>query len=233
MKKTLLLLIITVSLFIITGCADIPSIDNIPEEFKNIEGTYNITFFGSEITNLHGASNADLFETYNNYYISNNCQKASELFPDIINKNGKNKCDAHTKINLLTNDAVIYLINNQISLKAKLQVAQGIAENYKTYKYQYITTELSDFLKGDEIKEYYYDAVSNGISTTAYKYPDNNYTVTKIDEKTIQIDAFYHRKEIKLNTTGDYINVNTKNIFILEKIDNNTIELINNNDYPF
>lgn len=153
MKKTLLLLIITVSLFIITGCAeekssksaDIPSIDNIPEEFKNIEGTYNITFFGSEITNLHGASNVDLFETYNNYYISNNCQKASELFPDVINKNGKNKCDAHTEINLLTNDAVIYLINNQISLKAKLQVAQGIAENYKTYKYQYITTELSDF----------------------------------------------------------------------------------------
>lgn len=29
------------------------------------------------------------------------------------------------------------------------------------------------------------------------------------------------------------INVNTKNTYILEKIDNDTIELINNNDYPF
>lgn len=239
MKKTLLLLIITVSLFIITGCAeekssksaDIPSIDNIPEEFKNIEGTYNITFFGSEITNLHGASNVDLFETYNNYYISNNCQKAQELFPDVINKNGKNKCDEVTQLNLLTNKAVIYIFDNQISFKAKLQ-AEGIAENYKTYKYQYITTELSDFLKGDEIKEYYYDAVSNGISTTAYKYPDNNYTITRLDENTIKIDILYNRKNIMLDSYNN-MHVNTKNTYILEKIDNNTIELINNNDYPF
>lgn len=29
------------------------------------------------------------------------------------------------------------------------------------------------------------------------------------------------------------MHVNTKNTYILEKIDNNTIELINNNDYLF
>lgn len=29
------------------------------------------------------------------------------------------------------------------------------------------------------------------------------------------------------------INVNTKNTYILEKLDNDTIELINNNDYSF
>lgn len=239
MKKTLLLLIITVSLFIITGCAeekssksaDIPSIDNIPEEFKNIEGTYNITFFGSEITNLHGASNVDLFETYNNYYISNNCQKAQELFPDVINKNGKNKCDEVTQLNLLTNKAVIYIFDNQISFKAKLQAEGSITDKYLTYKYQYITSAPSNSLNGNEIKEYYYD--NNNISDTAYEHSDNNYVITKLNDKTIQIDIFYYRKDIKLDTIFNNINVDTKNTYILEKIDNNTIELINNNDYPF
>ena len=116
MKKIFLLLSIAVILFLFTGCAEEKSslntdslpVDNIPEEFKNLAGTYNIIFFGSELTNLNNAINIDLFETYNNYYISNNCQKANELFPDVINNNGKNKGDEVTQLNLLTNKAVIY-----------------------------------------------------------------------------------------------------------------------------
>ena len=57
MKKILLIFSIAVFLFILTGCAeeklslntDSLPVDNIPEEFKNLAGTYNITFFGSEI----------------------------------------------------------------------------------------------------------------------------------------------------------------------------------------
>lgn len=239
MKKTLLIFSITVFLFILTGCAEEKSslntdslpVDNIPEEFKNLAGTYNITFFGSEINSLISGSSEDLFETYNDYYITNNCQKANELFPDVINNNGKNKCDEVTQLNLLTNKAVIYIFNNQISFKAKLQAEGSITDKYLTYKYQYITSAPSNSLNGNEIKEYYYD--NNIISDTAYEHSDNNYVITKLNDKTIQIDIFYYGKDIKLDTIFNNINVNTKNTYILEKLDNNTIELINNNDYPF
>lgn len=240
MKKTLLIFSITVFLFILTGCAEEKSslntdslpVDNIPEEFKNLAGTYNITFFGSEINSLNSGSSVDLFETYNDYYITNNCQKANELFPDVINNNGKNKCDEFTEINLLTSQAVVYLVDNKISLTAKLQAANGIVEKYQTYKYQYITFDSTDKLNGYNFKEYYYDVVSNGVSNTAYKYPSNNYNITKLDEKTIKIEIIYNRKDIMLDAQNN-INVNTKNTYILEKLDNNTIELINNNDYVF
>lgn len=240
MKKTLLIFSITVFLFILTGCAEekvlnngaIQEIDTIPDEFKNIAGTYNITFFGSEINSLNSGSSVDLFETYNDYYITNNCQKANELFPDVINNNGKNKCDEFTEINLLTNQAVVYLVDNKISLTAKLQAENGIVEKYQTYKYQYITFDSTDKLNGYNFKEYYYDVVSNGISNTAYKYPYNNYNITKLDEKTIKIEIIYNRKDIMLDAQNN-INVNTKNTYILEKIDNDTIELTNINDYPF
>ena len=240
MKKTLLIFSITVFLFILTGCAEEKSslntdslpVDNIPEEFKNLAGTYNITFFGSEINSLNSGSSVDLFETYNDYYITNNCQKANELFPDVINNNGKNKCDEFTEINLLTSQAVVYLVDNKISLTAKLQAANGIVEKYQTYKYQYITFDSTDKLNGYNFKEYYYDVVSNGVSNTAYKYPYNSYNITKLDEKTIKIEIIYNRKDIMLDAQNN-INVNTKNTYILEKIDNDTIELINNNDYPF
>lgn len=240
MKKILLIFSITVFLFILTGCAEekvlnngaIQGIDTIPDEFKNIAGTYNITFFGSEINSLNSGSSVDLFETYNDYYITNNCQKANEFFPDVINSNGKNKCDELTEINLLTNQAVVYLIDNKISLTAKLQAANGIVEKYQTYKYQYITFDSTDKLNGYNFKEYYYDVVSNGVSNTAYKYPYNNYNITKLDEKTIKIEIVYNRRDIMLDAQNN-INVNTKNTYILEKIDNDTIELTNINDYPF
>lgn len=237
MKKILLIFSITVFLFILTGCAEekvlnngaIQEIDTIPDEFKNIAGTYNITFFGSEITS-NNSNKED--NTYNDYYITNDCQKASELFPDIINNNGKNKCGDTTQINLLTHEAVIFFINNKISLTAKLQAENGIVEKYQTYKYQYITFDSTDKLNGYNFKEYYYDVVSNGVSNTAYKYPYNNYNITKLDEKTIKIEIVYNRRDIMLDAQNN-INVNTKNTYILEKIDNDTIELINNNDYPF
>ena len=237
MKKILLIFSITVFLFILTGCAEekvlnngaIQEIDTIPDEFKNIAGTYNITFFGSEITS-NNSNKED--NTYNDYYITNDCQKANELFPDIINNNGKNKCGDTTQINLLTHEAVIFFINNKISLTAKLQAENGIVEKYQTYKYQYITFDSTDKLNGYNFKEYYYDVVSNGVSNTAYKYPYNSYNITKLDEKTIKIEIVYNRKDIMLDAQNN-INVNTKNTYILEKIDNDTIELINNNDYSF
>ena len=240
MKKIFLLL--STALFLFTGCAeesntlsDIQGNNNSnssdpdnPVSLKELQGTYNITFFGSEITS-NNSNKED--NTYNDYYITNDCQKASELFPDIINNNGKNKCDDTTQINLLTHDAVIFFINNKISLTAKIQAEKGLTDKYRTYKYQHITFGSSDKLSGYGIKEYYYD--NNNISDTAYEHSDNNYVITKLNDKTIQIDIFYYRKNIKLDTIFNNINVDTKNTYILEKLDNNTIELINNNDYPF
>lgn len=91
---------------------------------------------------------------------------------------------------------------------------------------------MSSELSGRGIKEYYYDTVSNGVSNTAYEYTDNDYIITKIDEKTIKLDIFYTGKDIFLDAQNS-MNVDTKNTYILEKVDNDTIELINSNDYPF
>lgn len=240
MNKIFLLLCIAVFFAVFTGCAgekssfsaNIPPVDTISDKFQGLAGTYNITFFGSEITDINDAVNSELFDVYNNYYITNNCQKALELFPKIIDNNDINKCDGFAEINLLTSDAVIYTIKNQISLKVKLQAENGITDKYKTYKYQYITSGLSSELSGRGIKEYYYDTVSNGVSNTAYEYTDNDYIITKIDEKTIKLDIFYTGKDIFLDAQNS-MNVDTKNTYILEKVDNDTIELINSNDYPF
>ncbi len=101
MKKIFLLFSIAVFLYLFIGCleetslfnADFPPFNNIPDKFQGFSGTYKVTFFGSEFTRGNIVSNAELLNTYNDYYVTNNCQKAKELFPDIINKNGKNQCD--------------------------------------------------------------------------------------------------------------------------------------------
>ncbi|MDE7034100.1 MAG: hypothetical protein K2O68_03825 [Mucispirillum sp.] len=46
------------------------------------------------------------------------------------------------------------------------------------------------------------------------------------------MDIFYTGKDIFLDAQNS-MNVDTKNTYILEKVDNDTIELINSNDYPF
>ncbi len=241
MKKIFLLL--STALFLFTGCAeesntlsDIQGNNNSnssdpdnPVSLKELQGTYNITFFGSEITS-NNSNKED--NTYNDYYITNDCQKASELFPDIINNNGKNKCGDTTQINLLTHDAVIFFINNKISLTAKIQAEKGLTDKYRTYKYQHITFGSSDKLSGYGIKEYYYDLSSNKISNKPYEYQDSNYIITKLDDKTIKIEIFYNSKEIWQDIQTS-MNVNTTNTYILEKKDNNTIELTYSNDHPF
>ncbi len=90
MKKIFLLFSIAVFLYLFTGCLEETSLfNNIPDKFQGFSGTYKVTFFGSEFTRENIVSNAELLNTYNDYYVTNNCQKAKELFPDIINKNGK------------------------------------------------------------------------------------------------------------------------------------------------
>lgn len=89
MKKIFLLFSIAVFLYLFTGCLEETSLNNIPDKFQGFSGTYKVTFFGSEFTRVNIVSNAELLNTYNDYYVTNNCQKAKELFPDIINKNGK------------------------------------------------------------------------------------------------------------------------------------------------
>lgn len=87
MKRFILIVVIS---FIFLSCSDdkntspiTPPI-TIKEYFKGLSGTYKINFFGSEITKFLGGSSYELFDKYNDYYITNYCIKASELLPDTI-----------------------------------------------------------------------------------------------------------------------------------------------------
>lgn len=115
-------------------------------------------------------------------------------------------------------------------ITAKLQTNGGITDKYLTYKY--ISFNPSDELNGIGVKVYYYDEVSDNVSIN-YKEYHTTYYVTKIDNDTIKLEFMYNRQTIALEKYGNKMDVNTKNTLILEKIDNNTIELINSNNYPF
>lgn len=76
MKKIFLLFSIAVFLYLFTGCLEETSLfNNIPDKFQGFSGTYKVTFFGSEFIRENIVSNAELLNTYNDYYVTNNCRK--------------------------------------------------------------------------------------------------------------------------------------------------------------
>lgn len=231
MKNIFILL--SILLFVVTGCSDenntsksnsseagdnsSVSVPDVP--VNELQGTYKVTFFGSEI------------KEHNDYYVTNDCKKAEELFSDIVNKNGKNKCSGENEIKLLESDnsskAVIYIRqdNNKKYVVINIQADDGIGNNYLTYKYQYIRTNSFDALSGRGFKEYFYDETLDNVSEDPAEFSEDTFHIEMIDGNKLKLSFNYTDKRIALSN-GSSINADTKNTFILEKIGDDTRELL-------
>ena len=169
MKKSLFIILsCMLAAFIITGCSE--DSDNnsgnstgteggntTPDYNKELTGTYEITFFGTQVTNAKG-NNETIVGMADLMYVSNDCAKAKELYPDIIDINMKNQCP--TKDNegnpqkgiaeLLDGVAVVSIENNKLNMSSRVQLAGQIMDTFAPAdKYQF--TEYYETSKGLEL----------------------------------------------------------------------------------
>lgn len=228
MKKSLLLILASLfAVFALAGCAEdskndtpAPTPGSVPSE---LAGTYNVTFFGSQVTNVRDAdplgSMADMF------YISNDCAKAKELYPDVIGANGKNNCTAEGQSTLLDGKVVIAVANEEMNVTSRMQMEGGAVEASPTDKYQftkyYTTNDLTTF-SGKGVSSWNYDDVNNAPSAASTEFPESPYTVSKLADGSIRIDMTLVGKVVEGIATVD-----AKNTIILTKISDDTTALTN------
>ena len=228
MKKSLLLILASLfAIFALTGCAEDSKNNNggttpttpgtVPAEYA---GTYEVVFFGSQVTNVRDAgslgSMADMF------YISNDCAKAAELYPDVIGANGKNNCTAEGQSTLLDGKVVIAVDNGNMNVTSRMQMEGGAVDMSPADKYQYTIYNLATSLSGKGVKGYNYDEANNAPSATATEFPESPFQVTKLDDGSIRIDMTLVGKVVEGIATVD-----AKNTIILKKLSNDTTALKN------
>lgn len=244
MKKSFLILLSSIlAVFLITGCADDTTSNNggtgnngggsvtFPEELNSLLGTYEVTFFGSQVTNVRVTSGVMPADTYSAFYISNDCAKATELFPDVIGVDGKNNCDASTGQSTLLEGVVQFSknANNQLAVTSRMQMEGGSVDLSESDKYQF--TEYyptSDFatLSGKGVKGWNYDATNNTPSATATDFPESPYTVTINADGTVRVDMTLANKNVSALGMGT-ATVDAKNTIILTKTSTDTTPLEN------
>lgn len=232
MKKFLFTVLVVFNVFMIAGCSDSDD-DNggggaaFPADLL---GTYNVTFFGTQVTNVQPSTYTNLATLL---YISNNCAKAKELFPDVINKQeGEltfNQCDAKGQSTLLDGKVVISKNDNgTLAVTSRIQMEGGYVENSKSDKYQY--TEYyptSDFVnyEGKGVKGWNYDSVNNKPSETSTEFPESPYKITKQDDGSLRIDMTLVGKSVSafsLDMTVDAVTT-----VIMKKESDSTEALVN------
>ena len=240
MKKSLLLILASLfAIFALAGCAeeeknDTPApIPNTPVDLtkpETLNGNYEVTFFGSQVTNVR---DADPFvgSMANLFYISNNCDKAKELYPDVIGANGKNNCTAEGQSTLLDGKVVITVANNEMNIASRMQMEGGSVEMSQVDKYQftkyYKTNDLTTF-SGTGVTGWNYDDVNNTPSAASTEFPESPYTVSKLADGSIRIDMTLVGKVV----TG-IATVDAKNTIILKKVNDDTTALANAIQKPF
>lgn len=242
MRKSFLFLLVSImTVFLIAGCADDTTSKGgtgnndggsatFPEELNSLLGTYEVTFFGSQVTNVRDggilASMADMF------YISNDCTKAKELYPDVIGAGGKNNCTVEGQSTLL--EGVVQFsknANNQLVVTSRMQMEGGTVDMSATDKYQFTEyNPTSDFttLSGKGVKGWNYDEVNNKPSATATDFPESPYTITINSDGTVRVDMTLVGKVVPSIATVD-----AKNTIILRKLSDDTTPLENKIMKPF
>lgn len=149
MKKFLFTVLVFLNVFMIAGCSD-SNDDNGVAFPADLLGTYNVTFFGTQVTNVR-PDNA--FAKL--YYVTNNCEEATKLFPSEINKEtGEvfpsviNGCTQETQSTISDGTVVISRTNDgALAITSEIKMEGVAVEASKADKYQY--TEYyptSDFL---------------------------------------------------------------------------------------
>ena len=254
MKKFLFIVLVVFNVFMIAGCSDsnddngggaaFPADDNgggAAFPAADLLGTYNVTFFGTQVTNVrdYDESAAFIADMADLLYVSNDCAKAKELYPDIIDSNNgmKNQCQlkgsdgnpAKGTAELLDGVVVMNNISGQLGITSRVQLGGQIMDTFAPAdKYQY--TEYyptSDFVnyEGKGVKGWNYDSANNKPSETSTEFPESPYKITKQDDGSLRIDMTLVGK--KVNAMNTDFTVDAVTTVIMTKENNSTDALAN------
>lgn len=230
MKKFLFTVLVFLNVFMIAGCSD-SNDDNGVAFPADLLGTYNVTFFGTQVTNVrdYDASASTIANMADLLYVSNDCAKAKELYPDIIDSNNgmKNRCptegsDGNTAkgtAELLDGIVVMNNVSGQLGITSRVQLGGQIMDQFAPAdKYQY--TEYyptSDFVnyEGKGVKGWNYDSANNKPSETSSEFPESPYKITKQDDGSLRIDMTLVGK--KVNAMGVDLTVDAVTTVIMTK----------------
>lgn len=249
MKKSLFIILsCMLAAFIITGCSE--DSDNNSgnsstgteggnttlDYSKELTGTYEITFFGTQVTNAKGDAMAGMADLM---YISNDCAKAKELYPDIIDSNGKNRCrptednDSNPQkgtAELLDGIAVVSIENNKLKMSSRVQLAGQMMNDFAPAdKYQFTEYYETTGLSGKGVKGWNYDADNDKPSAQPLDFPDSPYSLSVLDDGSVRIDLTLVDKSVM----GGIITVDAKTTVIMQKKNDSTTPLENAIQKPF
>ena len=253
MKKSLFIILsCMLAAFIITGCSE--DSDNNSgnsstgteggnttlDYSKELTGTYEITFFGTQVTNAKG-NNETIVGMADLMYISNDCAKAKELYPDIIDINMKNQCPTEDNdgnpqkgiAELLDGIAVVSIENNKLKMSSRVQLAGQIMDTFAPAdKYQFTEYYETTGLSGKGVKGWNYDADNNKPSAQPLDFPNSPYSLSVLDDGSVRIDLTLVGKSVNAMRMG-IITVDAKTTVIMQKKNDSTTPLENAIQKPF
>ena len=238
MKKSLFIILsCMLAAFIITGCSEDTEGGNTTLDYsKELTGTYEITFFGTQVTNAKG-NNETIVGMADLMYISNDCAKAKELYPDIIDINMKNKCPTEDNdgnpqkgiAELLDGIAVVSIENNKLKMSSRVQLAGQIMDTFAPAdKYQFTEYYETTGLSGKGVKGWNYDADNNKPSAQPLDFPNSPYSLSVLDDGSVRIDLTLVGKSVM-----GIITVDAKTTVIMQKKNDSTTLLENAIQKPF
>lgn len=241
MKKSLFIILsCMLAAFIITGCSeDSDNNSGNSSTGKELTGTYEITFFGTQVTNAKG-NNETIVGMADLMYISNDCAKAKELYPDIIDINKKNQCPTENNdgnpqkgiAELLDGIAVVSIENNKLKMSSRVQLAGKIMDTFAPAdKYQFTEYYETTGLSGKGVKGWNYDA-DNKSSAQPLDFPNSPYSLSVLDDGSVRIDLTLVGKSVNAMGMG-IITVDAKTTVIMQKKNDSTTPLENAIQKPF
>lgn len=238
MKKSLFIILsCMLAAFIITGCSTEGGNTTL-DYSKELTGTYEITFFGTQVTNAKG-NNETIVGMADLMYISNDCAKAKELYPDIIDINMKNKCPTEDNdgnpqkgiAELLDGIAVVSIENNKLKMSSRVQLAGQIMDTFAPAdKYQFTEYYETTGLSGKGVKGWNYDADNNKPSAQPLDFPNSPYSLSVLDDGSVRIDLTLVGKSVNAMSI---ITVDAKTTVIMQKKNDSTTPLENAIQKPF
>ena len=198
-------------------------------QHTDIAGTYRIVFFGSQVVKHEKEKDSALDGIADKFYISNNCKKAQELYPAIINHGLRNKCNTVTQSKILDGIVSISYDNaNYLHIKSRLQMEGGVVDMSASDRYQYTVyapIKYGNTLKGKGIVSWNYDSTNNRPSSNSVSFLESPFYITKLGKDILRIDITLVGKNVKV--IDKMIKIDAVNTIILEKMDMRSTDLEN------
>lgn len=242
MKKFLFIILAVFNVFMIAGCSDSDDGNGGGADFPaaDLLGTYNVTFFGTQVTNVrdYDASVSYVAGLADIMYVTNDCAEAKKLYPNIIDVDGKNTCpDEDSKGNPVKGTAElldgVVVINNEdgkLGITSRVQLGGEKMDTFAPAdKYQYTEYySTSDFVnyEGKGVKGWNYDSANNKPSETSTEFPESPYKITKQDDGSLRIDMTLVGKRVNAMGIAD-LTVDAITTVIMKKLNDSTEPLEN------